>query len=296
MSVRKGLFDVVWKTGVVVRDGLKRAGLSGPIEPALMWLGPRLMPPPFNESVVELSADMRLLIPGRFPSYRNFVVGSYERALRRTLERFVQPGMRIVDVGANIGYYTVLFSKLTGEAGTVTAFEPDPQARSYLARNLDLNGCRNVTVVSAAVAATTGPATFVRNDIERGYLGDGRGAVEVDTQSLDDHFASAGWPRVELVKMDIEGGETPALSGMLELARRNPRLVLAVEYNPQALERAGFSRKDLANALRAAGFTDAHVVEQRGRHVPLDGPLPGGQAMYNLLVARQQLPADIFAS
>lgn len=252
------------------------------------------MAPPREEMAVDVGQGITLAVPGRFPSHRNFVVGSYERDLRAALLRFLEPGMAVADVGANIGYYTTLFARAVGPSGRVTAFEPDPLPRAYLERNLEANGLDNVTVVPAAVAAASGVASFVRNDIERGFLGTGGDEIAVPTVTLDDHFEAAGWPPVDAVKLDIESGETQALAGMRELARRNPALVLAVEYNPAAFRRAGSSRGQQAEALRAAGFTDAHIVEQGGRHLPVGSTLPPASAMYNLLVARRPLPRHLF--
>ncbi len=289
-----GVRNIVWKLAVDGRDWLKRSGLSGPLEPALMWLGPRLMPPPKDETEVLIADDVRLVLPARFPSYRNYLTGTYERDLRVALDQLVTPGMRIADVGANVGYYTVRFARSIGPEGSVTAFEPDPVARAYLSRNLALNGCVNVTVVPAAAASTSGEGRFLQAQHERGRLTLGPAELQVATTSLDDYFCGIGWPTVDLVKMDIEGGESDALAGMHELVRRNPELVLAIEYSSVLVRRGGGTPAGFRDSLIAAGFRFAHIVEQAGRPVELCGWQPRGSAMVNLLVTRNAL-TSVFA-
>jgi len=101
------------------------------------------------------------------------------------------PGMTIVDVGANIGYYTVLCSHAVGRQGRVHAFEPDAEAYRYLEMNVERMAAGNVTPVQAAVADRTGSRAFVSNELERGFLSIATDSVltrTVTTVALDDYF------------------------------------------------------------------------------------------------------------
>jgi FkbM family methyltransferase len=113
--------------------------------------------------------------------------------------------MTAFDVGANAGYFTLLFSRAVGPSGTVFAFEPDPQNLFNLHRNLELNHCANVTVIAAAVTDKSGTARFSPN-ASMGSLSE-KGPLSVNTCRLDD------FPTPDFVKMDVEGGELLALWG-----------------------------------------------------------------------------------
>ena len=85
-----------------------------------------------------------------------FYRGMMDPLETQLVQELVRSGDTVIDIGANVGYYTLLFSELVGETGRVIAFEPDPNNFALLERNVLGNGCRNVTLVPKAVAATTG--------------------------------------------------------------------------------------------------------------------------------------------
>src|SRR5438132_7569263 len=114
-DLRERLFDRVWSLGVRLRDLGKQLGLSGPVEPLLGYLGPRLMRPPNRETKIVLRTGEALWLPANFPSYRNYTLGLYERSLSTLLPKLIRRGMTVLDVGANVGLHTVLMSRLVGE-------------------------------------------------------------------------------------------------------------------------------------------------------------------------------------
>src|SRR5207249_4760314 len=135
--------------------------------------------------------------------------GSFERPLVKEFTRVVRQGMTVVDIGANVGFYTLVASRLVGAAGQVVAFEPDPRLHGYLTRNLQDNNCTNVIARQAAVTDHAGTARFTSDPGGTGgrvseEAGDAVEAVALDDLDLD----------VDVVKMDIEGGEVRALAGM----------------------------------------------------------------------------------
>lgn len=288
MTTRRRATDWVWIAAVHARDLIKRLGLSGAVEPLLTYLGPRLFRVPRDTTVVTLPTGPRLAVPGRFPSYRNYVNGVYERDVAALLPQLLRAGDCVLDVGANVGYYTFQFARLVGPDGRVLAFEPDPVALTHLQLGVDLNSAANVEIVPAALADRPGSAVFTPDSVERGHLGGGgaSGVIEVATLTIDRALADRGWPAVALIKMDIEGGEVAALHGMVETARRNPQLRLLVEYNPHHVRRAGATSTQLRDALVELGFESALVIERRQR-IELSAGLPPGSAMLNLLVARE---------
>jgi FkbM family methyltransferase len=288
-KLKEMLYDGLWSLGVRARDVGKRLGVSGPIEPWLMYLAPLLIPPPALETEITLRTGETLWIPGNFPSQRNYSLGLYERDLCNLLPSLIQSGMSVLDVGANVGFYTVVMARLVGEHGKVFAFEPDNVAFSYLERNIAKNGCKNVIAVKLAVVDKPRTVSFVAESIERGFVCSGGGSDDsssIPAVSLDAYFESLGWPQIDFMKLDIEGGETDALAGMDELSRKNRNLRVVIEYNWRAIQRAGRTPDELSARLRSLGFTQGRMIERNLDEFAIDRSLPRTGAMYNLLLTK----------
>lgn len=153
--------------------------------------------------------------------------GTYEREQTALFQRLLRPGATVLDVGANVGYYTLLASVLVGDAGKVHAFEPEPKNAEFLRRHVRINARRNVTVEQAAVSDRAGTARFESGTGSgTGHLGD-RGTLEVRTLRLDDYCARHALAP-SAIKIDVEGAEMSVLHGAREtLARHRPILFLS---------------------------------------------------------------------
>lgn len=140
-------------------------------------------------------------------------LGSYEFAKCRRLTQMVKVGAVFFDIGANVGFYSLLAAELVGPAGSVFAFEPLPRNVQLLARHLQLNRVRNCTVVEAAVSDHSGVVRFQEGlSNGMGYICD-KGALPVRAVSLDALVERGDYPLPDYIKMDIEGGEVAALRG-----------------------------------------------------------------------------------
>ncbi|WP_422002631.1 FkbM family methyltransferase [Reyranella sp.] len=162
--------------------------------------------------------------------------GYWEIWLTQLLAQRVRPGMTVVDVGANFGYYTLLLADAVGADGRVIAVEPNPTALALLRETVLLNGYADrTTIVSQALSGQEGQALLFCPDGEpknaqlvghRGYPGGT--TVEVATVTLDSITRDCA--RVDLIKIDAEGAETAIVNGMAELiARDRPTIIL--EFN-----------------------------------------------------------------
>ena len=182
--------------------------------------------------------------------------------------------MTVLDVGANLGYYTLLFSTLVGSRGRVVAFEPCPQNFSLLSRSLKANGMANVTVLQKAVAASPGelplllsPRVFGGHRIGMDRTGDDADASEetitVSSVTVDDVVEHYGL-RPDFVKMDIEGAECFALQGMERTLAANDDILIMCELSPGALHKCGSTPEDLLRILRELGFRFFEILS-RGR-------------------------------
>jgi len=199
-----------------------------------------------------------LLYKHAFPIYR-MAYGTYktitDRAERSMIQSSVGPGDIVVDVGANIGYYSRYLSRLVGPDGRVVAFEPSEQNFRRLVestRSLEI-----VEPVQAAVGNVTGTLDLHESDDlnvdHRTYdTGGLRNVVQVPSYRLDDFFPSG--QRVDFVKMDIQGFEYQAIRGMAGLLRDNHEVAVLLEYWPLGLLTAGTEPNELLELLRGLGF------------------------------------------
>lgn len=154
--------------------------------------------------------------------------GSYEHPLRAAMCKRLKDGAIFYDIGANVGFYSLLVAQRIG-LGKVFAFEPLPANVRYLRRHLQLNGVRNVVVFESAICDVDGVATFREEKRERamGRLGDD-GELKVKASSLDSLLESRTIEPPNVIKMDIEGAEFRALRGAEScFARYRPILFLA---------------------------------------------------------------------
>ena len=148
-----------------------------------------------------------------------------------------------MDIGANIGYYTLIFARLVGETGRVFAFEPDPANFALLKKNIETNGYHNVVLEQKAVSSTTGSLKLYISEDSAGDhkiydSGEARQFIEIEAVSLDDYFSHKDGA-VDCIKMDIQGAEWAALQGMSTLLSDTINMKLFMEYWPDGLEDFG---------------------------------------------------------
>lgn len=142
-------------------------------------------------------------------------LGSYENEMQTRFSAAIRPGYTVYDLGAHVGFYSLLASVLAGPEGKVFSFEPVPQNLNYLRRHLELNHVANCFVWEAAVGSSEGTTSFDSGaTLAHGHLAaESNGALTVRTVTLDGLVASGKLPPPDLIKCDIEGGEYEALSG-----------------------------------------------------------------------------------
>ena len=197
--------------------------------------------------------------------------GFWEMWLTIYFARQVKPGMTVLDIGANFGYYTLLFGALVGPQGRVYAVEPNPRVLPKLRRSIGLNGLADrTTVIAAAAGSADGEVTlFVPNGEPKNSTVIARGQCipldsgclyEVPGMRLDQLAATV--PRIDLVKIDAEGAEQEIIAGMSNLLRRD-KPVLLLEFNPaRYCDPAGFlaSLTALYGRMRHVDF-EANAAE-----------------------------------
>jgi FkbM family methyltransferase len=203
--------------------------------------------------------------------------GTFETAERAFVDRFLQPGMTVLDVGAHHGFYAMLASRRVGPSGQVIAFEPSSRERKRLMTHLRLNRCTNVRVESFALTDKEGKAPlFVVegtatgcNSLRPPAVAEPTTTEWVQTVRLDDYLRTHGTSRVDLVKVDVEGGELAALRGAAELLGRQPRPVLLCEAHDIRTGPWGYKAFEISAFLRESGYC-LFAPQAEGNLTPVD--------------------------
>jgi len=182
----------------------------------------------------------------------------YESHEMEVVKREVHPGDVVLDIGANIGYYTLMFAKLVGNEGKVFAFEPEPENFSLLKKNVEINGYQNVILIPKAISN--------KNDLIQLYLCESNkgmhriynsvccnSSIEIESIRADDYFNSSH--QINFIKIDIEGAEYAAIQGMQNILTQNQNIKIMTEFSPLALFEYGIDPRDYINTLLKYDFT-----------------------------------------
>lgn len=179
-------------------------------------------------------------------------LGSYEYQKRITFARFLTTGDTVYDIGAHVGFYSVLAASLVGQSGSVYAFEPYPRNIAYLRRHVDMNHLDQVKVVELAVSDRTGVAHFSQGASSSMGSLSSDGGYEVGTVSLDDWVFTQHNPVPKLLKIDVEGGEGDVLRGAKSILSTVKPVIFLATHGPsvhgvcvEMLQRAGYLLESL---------------------------------------------------
>ncbi len=202
----------------------------------------------------------------------------YETETREAIERILERGDVFVDLGANIGLFTLLAARIVGPEGKVFAFEPTPRTRKFLVKNVsenDFNG--RVVIENYAISDRRSKAKFNLNALSE-YNSicvgvGGENAIEVDTISLDEYFLEKGIKRIDLIKMDIEGQELPAIRGMKQINAINPRIKIIFEYHKENIKKNNLTSIEIFQLLEDYGFNQFTVLFREPFIIEIPGDL-----------------------
>lgn len=173
-----------------------------------------------------------------------------------SLRHEIRPGMTVVDIGANVGVYTALFSELVGRTGKVISLEPAPDNWRSLSEAVEINGWSNVELHQVAAAEKHGSMALVCSAYNSGNNALGCGAadgpaVAVKVAPLDSIIAGR---KVDFIKIDVQGWEAAVLRGARETLTANRPLVVRLEVWPKGLRRANSSPREVSELLAKCGL------------------------------------------
>jgi FkbM family methyltransferase len=187
------------------------------------------------------------------------VLGIYEVDKIAAVRRFLRPGSTFVDVGANVGDYSLLAASIVGDAGRVLCFEPEPQNRYWLQKSIDLNGYKNMDVFPVALSDTNRQASLYLGEIAGyhtlipGHPERQAGTITVPTRTLDSHLKELGRERIDMMKIDVEGAELQVLRGARTTMENNPQMILFLEIHPDV----GVNPAEVRSLLDQYGFSES---------------------------------------
>jgi FkbM family methyltransferase len=224
-----------------------------------------------------------------------YALGDYESTTSQLFRALLRPGQTVLDVGANIGYFTLLAARCVGPAGRVLAFEPVPAIRARLIRNVNMNGAGCVDVRAEALADKEGTERlFVGPREHSGIsalrpLSSSSGCETVHVMRLDDMLRPD--QPVNLVKIDVEGAESRVLRGMDRILDRwRPDLV--VEVTDEYLRQFGDSAEALCCGMLDRGYR-MHEARWDGL-VPIPAWRDGLPEQFNaLFTMKPELPPHL---
>jgi FkbM family methyltransferase len=194
---------------------------------------------------------------------RELIYDGFEIAEAAFVARFLRPGMTVLDVGAHHGLYTLLASKCVGRDGRVIAFEPSSRERRRLETHLRWNRCSNVDVQSCALGDRAGEADLYLvegahdwcNSLRAPDVEARTSKVRVEVRRLDDVLEGMSWPRVDFIKLDVEGAELSFLHGAQRMLRGDVRPAILVEVQDVRTAPWGYAAREIVRLLADAGYS-----------------------------------------
>ena len=236
------------RSGRVRETSLRFSSASGPQEVRL-----QLDPKQMSQSMMLEYFDANMM---------------YEPETSQLLATVLRPGDTFLDVGAHVGYFSMLAGALVGPAGRVVSFEPEERNFRQLVDHIEINQLSHVTPVNAAVAEAPGTAEFhVNSDNDGGhalwdvglhhYNEQSREAPltrQIDVVSLDRFLRENRISTPRMLKIDAEGAEHAVLLGAKETLRETPVAFVVAEINHFGLERMGTSERALRATMTELGY------------------------------------------
>jgi len=213
-------------------------------------------------------------------AFRLSIYGIHSKLDFEIFKEHVQEGDITIDIGANIGYFTLMLAKLVGPTGKVFAFEPDPRNISLLRKNIEINNYQNIIVIPKAVSNInqkctlfTSQSSFGQNRIYEPKKTRNQEFIPIESETikLDDFFKNKDeMGNITFVKIDVEGAEKFVLEGMKNVLRSSRDVKIFSEIDLARLDDAGSSYIEVVEFLNKNGFTMFLVDKKENRIIKID--------------------------
>ncbi len=256
------------------------------------WLLKKTIPKEFiiPEGIVVLNQD-DVAVSGMI------ALESYESYETKLFREILKEGMTVVDIGANIGYYSVIAGKRVGTNGKVFSFEPENINFSFLEKNISKNSLRNTKAFQTALSDKPGTQNlFLYKENKGSYsLVDNRKtkvSIPVAVDTLDNVLGRNNISSVDIIKIDIEGGEYLAFLGAKEILSKSSKLIVMTEFFPNAIRRFNKDPLDFLKLFRDRGFSISLINEDKKELTPIKNieeflkDFSGSEIMVNLYITK----------
>lgn len=192
---------------------------------------------------------------------------NYDVAETEIVKKEIKRGDVVLDIGANVGFYTLIFARLVGPEGKVFAFEPDPESFYLLKKNVEINGYTNVILIQKAVSNSSGKLRLYLAELNKGdhRIWDSRekrNSIEIESIRLDDYFKNYSG-KVSFIKIDTQGAEGLVFQGMSDFLKQNNNVRIILEFWPAGLERTGIDPADFLKLISEHGFKLYQMKEKK---------------------------------
>lgn len=193
-------------------------------------------------------------------TFRSYIRSYKEPLTTKVFKGIVKEGDSVIDVGANIGYFSLLAARLVGEKGKVYSFEPEPLNYNFLCKNIELNNYKNITAYQKAVSNKVGTVKlYIANETgahtlreyhDTSYFTDKNFGkfVEVESIILDDFFIDKH-DKIDVIKMDVEGSEMLVFLGMDKIIKKNRNIKIVTEFCPSFIREMKSSPEGLGKKI-----------------------------------------------
>jgi|APSaa5957512535_1039671.scaffolds.fasta_scaffold00338_25 FkbM family methyltransferase len=192
----------------------------------------------------------------------NGVYGEYETEL---MKKYIKKGDIVIDVGANIGYFTLIYSQLVGKYGKVYAFEPEPKNFAILKKNVEINKYENIILEEKAVSDTNEKIKLYVSDHMANHKiyqvdSSAKNFLEINAINLNDYLENLGIDKkINFIKIDVEGAEFHVFNGIKSLLSKNPNLKIFTEFMYGMIKSCGNEPKDIVEILHKNKFKINYV-------------------------------------
>jgi len=224
----------------------------------------------YDDSIDSITTPLdgiKITIPRAFVG--KYIRQDYEPISRKAFLDSLGAGMVVVDVGAHIGYYSLIAAKRVTSSGTVHAIEPSRNNARWLDHNVASNNFKNIKVHYFAAGVKHEKRLFhITNSSDcNGFyvnpIAETINTIETDVVPIDEIVSGP----VHVVKIDVEGAEIEVLCGMKRILEENPQLTLFLEWNPGCMRSAGRDPLELPSFLKECGFSDIGVLDDAERRI-----------------------------
>ena len=247
---------------------------------------------------ITIKKDIRVTVPASAKLMTTYILreqqGWFEDEVD-FLETIIKPGMRVIDIGANYGLYTLIIAKLIGDTGKIWAFEPTEETAGYLGKSIVENRLSNIELIQAAVSNRVGTAQlYTSPNSEWNSLSEiaVAGAIreKVDLLTLDRCREKYAWKDIDFMKLDAEGEELHILAGGRRFLESESPLIM------YELKQADKVSLPLINGFKASGYNSYRYIPGANVLVPFEPREPVDGFLLNLFACKEDRAAGLESS